>query len=96
MPTGQKSPERITRFYAFKLRAGKGLSRFALLVMRYRNLFLALIVLAVALLGYNIPKLSIATSLESSFKSHNQAIREYQEFRDLFGRDDKIVILIKS
>ncbi len=86
----------MTGPYAFKLRAGKGLSRVALLVMRYRNLFLALIVLAVGLLGYNIPKLSIATSLESSFKGHNQAIREYQEFRDLFGRDDKIVILISS
>ena len=65
-------------------------------VIRFRNLFLLLIVLGVGLLSYNIPKLSIATSLESSFKGHNQAIEEYQEFRELFGRDDKIVILINS
>ena len=64
--------------------------------MRCRNLVLLLIIIAVGLLSYNIPKLSIATSLESSFKGRNQVIRDYQEFRDMFGRDDKIVILINS
>jgi predicted RND superfamily exporter protein len=82
--------------FVFKAKAEKTLKRLGLTVMRFRNLFLLLIVLGIGLLSYNIPKLSIATSLESSFKGHNQAIQEYQEFRDLFGRDDKIFILISS
>jgi predicted RND superfamily exporter protein len=86
----------VNRAYEFKAKAGKSLGRFGITIIRFRNLFLALIVLGVGLLSYNIPKLTIATSLESSFKGHNQAIQDYQEFRDLFGRDDKIVILINS
>jgi predicted RND superfamily exporter protein len=93
--TNQKTPD-MNRPYEFKVKAGKSLSSLGITVIRFRNLFLALIVLGVGLLSYNIPKLSIATSLESSFKGHNKAIQEYQEFRDLFGRDDKIVILINS
>jgi predicted RND superfamily exporter protein len=93
--TNQKTPD-MNRPYEFKVKAGKSLSSLGITVIRFRNLFLALIVLGVGLLSYNIPKLSIATSLESSFKGHNQAIQEYQEFRDMFGRDDKIVILINS
>ena len=95
MSTNQKTPD-MNRPYEFKTKAGKSLGRFGITIIRFRNLFLALIVLGVGLLSYNIPTLSIATSLESSFKGHNQAIQEYQEFRDMFGRDDKIVILINS
>ena len=54
------------------------------------------LILAVGFLSVYIPRINIATSLESSFKGHNQAIQEYQKFRDMFGRDDKIVLLIKS
>jgi predicted RND superfamily exporter protein len=86
----------MKELFAFKAIAGKKLKRLSLAVMRRRNLFLVFIVLVVGALSYNIPKLSIATSLESSFKGHNKAIQEYQEFRDMFGRDDKIVILISS
>jgi predicted RND superfamily exporter protein len=86
----------LNRPFQFRAKAGKLLSSFGITVIRFRNLFLAIIVLGIGLLSYNIPKLSIATSLESSFRGHNQAIQEYQEFRDLFGRDDKIVILINS
>ena len=95
MSTDQKI-HKMNRPYGFKVKVGKSLGRYGITIIRFRNLFLALIVLGVGLLSYNIPKLTIATSLESSFKGHNQAIQDYQEFRDLFGRDDKIVILINS
>ncbi|KPK26263.1 MAG: hypothetical protein AMJ61_09550 [Desulfobacterales bacterium SG8_35_2] len=96
MRASHQPTEKVSGFAVFKARTGKWLGAFGLLVMRYRNLALLLVIVAVGLLSYNIPKLSIATSLESSFKGRNQAIREYQEFRDMFGRDDKIVILINS
>ncbi|MFC1845366.1 RND family transporter, partial [Thermodesulfobacteriota bacterium] len=96
MNTSQKSPDRMIRPFEFKEKAERTLGSFGIQVIRFRNLILLLIILGVGLLSYNIPKLSIATSLESSFKGHNQTIQDYQKFRDLFGRDDKIVILINS
>jgi predicted RND superfamily exporter protein len=94
--TSQKKPDTISRPFKFKAKAEKSLGLFGIQVIRFRNLILLCIILGVGVLSYNIPKLSIATSLESSFKGHNQAIQNYQAFRDLFGRDDKIVILINS
>jgi predicted RND superfamily exporter protein len=94
--TSRKPTEQASQFAFVKTHTGKWLGAFGLAVMRCRNLVLLLVIVAVGLLSYNIPKLSIATSLESSFKGRNKVIREYQEFRDLFGRDDKIVILINS
>ena len=96
MSTSQKKPDTISRPFKFKAKAEKSLGLFGIQVIRFRNLILLCIILGVGVLSYNIPKLSIATSLESSFKGHNQAIQNYQAFRDLFGRDDKIVILINS
>ncbi|KPK00029.1 MAG: hypothetical protein AMJ60_02970, partial [Desulfobacterales bacterium SG8_35] len=82
--------------FNFKKKAEKWLGSFGIQVIRFRNFILLLVILGVGLLSYYIPDLSIATSLESSFKEHNQAIKDYQKFRDHFGRDDKIVILINS
>jgi predicted RND superfamily exporter protein len=86
----------MNRPYQFKVKVEKSLGSLGIQVIRFRNLILLFIVLGVGLLSYYLPQLSIATSLESSFRGHNQAIQDYQEFRDLFGRDDKIVILINS
>ena len=96
MNKNQKTPDIKNRPYKFKVKAEKSLGAFGIQVLRFRNLVLLLIIIGVGLLSYNIPKLIIATSLESSFKGHNQAIQDYQKFRDIFGRDDKIYILINS
>ena len=85
-----------SRPLAFKKWVEKALGSFGIRVIRFRHLLLFLILLAVAGASIYIPRLNIATSLESSFRGHNQAIRDYQQFRDMFGRDDKIVLLIKS
>jgi len=94
--TRQKTPAKMKKPFNFKKKAEKWLGSFGIQVIRFRNFILLLVILGVGLLSYYIPDLSIATSLESSFKEHNQAIKDYQKFRDHFGRDDKIVILINS
>jgi len=86
----------VDRPFDFRQKVEKWLEAFGIQVIRFRYVLLFFIVLAVGFLSIYIPRINIATSLESSFKGHNQAIQEYQEFRDLFGRDDKIVLLIKS
>ena len=96
MSKRQRTPEKVARPFDFKQKVEKRLEAFGIQVIRFRYVLLFLIVLAVGFLSIYIPQINIATSLESSFKGHNQAIQDYQEFRDLFGRDDKIMILIKS
>jgi predicted RND superfamily exporter protein len=91
----QKTPEKVARPFDFRQKVERLLEAFGIQVIRFRYVLLFLIVLAVGFLSTYIPQINIATSLESSFKGHNQAIQDYQEFRDLFGRDDKIVLLIK-
>ncbi len=86
----------MARPFDFRQKVEKWLEAFGIQVIRFRYVLLFLIVLAVGFLSIYIPRINIATSLESSFKGHNQAIQDYQEFRDMFGRDDKIVLLIKS
>ncbi len=96
MSKRQKTPEKLARPFDFRQKVERLLEAFGIQVIRFRYVLLFLIVLAVGFLSTYIPQINIATSLESSFKGHNQAIQDYQEFRDLFGRDDKIVLLIKS
>ena len=86
----------MDRPFDFRQKVERLLEAFGIQVIRFRYVLLFLIVLAVGFLSTYIPRINIATSLESSFKGHNQAIQEYQKFRDMFGRDDKIVLLIKS
>ncbi|MEK6198109.1 MAG: MMPL family transporter [Desulfobacterales bacterium] len=91
-----RTPEKADQPFDYRRKVEKSLGSFGIQIIRFRYILLFLIVLAVGFLSIYIPKINIATSLESSFKGHNQAIQDYQKFRDLFGRDDKIVLLIKS
>ena len=98
MSKKQRTPEEeeVTPTFDFNQKAEKWLGSFGIQVIRFRYVLLFLIVLGVGFLSTYIPRINIATSLESSFKGQNRAIQDYQKFRDLFGRDDKIVLLIKS
>ena len=91
-----RTPEKADQPFDYRRKVEKSLGAFGNKIIRFRYILLFLIVLAVGFLSIYIPKINIATSLESSFKGHNQAIQDYQKFRNLFGRDDKIVLLIKS
>ncbi len=81
---------------SFTKRTQKGLQSLGLKVIRYRYVVLLLTLVCTGYLCQHLPDLNIATTLESSFKSRNTTIQDYQEFRDMFGRDDKIILLIKS
>ncbi len=77
-------------------RTQKVLQQVGLKIIRFRFVVLFFTIACTGLLCLNLSKLNIATTLESSFKRHNKTIEDYQEFRDMFGRDDKIILLIKS
>jgi len=80
----------------YKEKTEKWFNAFAIQVIRYRKVVMLVAVLVVGLLSLFVPRLSVVTTLESSFSSHNQAIRDYQKFRDRFGRDEQIILLVKS
>jgi predicted RND superfamily exporter protein len=82
--------------FDYKSRIEKGFQYLGLTVIRYRWAILLMTVVVVGLAGAQIPKLSIATSVESMFKKQDQRLTDYQRFRTHFGRDEEIVLLIST
>jgi predicted RND superfamily exporter protein len=82
--------------YDYKSKIEKGFQYLGISVIRYRWAILLLTVVVIGLAGTQLPKLSIATSVESMFTGHNQVLTDYQRFRSQFGRDEEIVLLISS
>ncbi|MGD9373927.1 MAG: hypothetical protein PVF14_21040, partial [Desulfobacterales bacterium] len=82
--------------YDYKSKIEKGFQYLGIRVIRHRWAILLMTVVVVGLAGTQLPKLSIATSVESMFTRHDQVLIDYQSFRSQFGRDEKIVLLISS
>jgi predicted RND superfamily exporter protein len=80
----------------YKSRIEKGFHYLGIRVIRYRWAILLMTVVVTGLAATQLPKLSIATSVESMFKRHDQILADYQRFRSQFGRDEEIVLLISS
>ena len=82
--------------YDYKRKIEKGFQNWGIKVIRYRWAILLVTVVVAGLAAAQLPKLSIATSVESMFRRHNQILTDYQQFRSQFGRDEEIVLLISS
>ncbi len=82
--------------YDYKRRIEKGFFYLGIRVIRYRLAILLATVLVAGLSATQIPKLSIATSVESLFTPQSQILSDYKKFRSQFGRDEEIVLLISS
>ena len=80
----------------YKSRIEKGFYHLGIRVIRYRLVILIMAVVAAALAATQLPKLSIASSVESMFARQDQVLSDYQQFRSQFGRDEEIVLLVSS
>jgi predicted RND superfamily exporter protein len=80
----------------YKSRIEKGFHYLGISVIRYRWAILLMTLVVAGLAIAQLSKLSIATSVESMFKQHDQILTDYQRFRSQFGRDEEIVLLISS
>ena len=78
----------------YKSRIEKGFQHLGIRVIRYRLAILLMTLVVAGLAVTQLPKLSIATSVESMFTQHDQALTDYQRFRSQFGRYEDIVLLI--
>ncbi len=80
----------------YKSKIDKGFQRWGVKVIRYRYAILLMTVVLAGLAAAQVPKLSIATSVENMFARNDQVLADYQQFRNQFGRDEEIVLLISS
>ncbi len=65
-------------------------------VIRFKYLFLLLILVPTFLIASQVRHLTIDTSNEGMLHPEDPILIAYNTFRDQFGRDDKLVIAIKS
>jgi predicted RND superfamily exporter protein len=82
--------------YDYKSKIEKGFQYLGIRVIRFRWAILLMTVVVIGLAAAQLPKLSIATSVESMFTRHDPSLTDYQRFRGQFGRDEEIVLLISS
>jgi predicted RND superfamily exporter protein len=80
----------------YKRKIEKGFQKLGINVIRYRWAILLMTVVVAGLAATQLPKLSIATSVESMFTQNDRTLTDYQQFRSQFGRDEDIVLLISS
>jgi predicted RND superfamily exporter protein len=80
----------------YKSKIEKGFHHLGISVIRNRWIILLMTLVVAGLAATQLPKLSIATSVESMFTQNDQVITDYQQFRNQFGRDEEIVLLISS
>jgi predicted RND superfamily exporter protein len=69
---------------------------FSNLVIKHRFKTLFLMLLIVVYIASNLPKITFDTSTEGFLYKDDPQIVMYDEFRNQFGRDEKIVIAIKT
>ena len=86
----------MTRIHDFKSKIERGFHYIGLGAIRFRCPILLLSVVVIALAASQLPKLSIATSVESMFTPDDPILTDYQRFRNQFGRDENIVLLISA
>lgn len=65
-------------------------------VFRHPYLIVLAIILLVAGFATQLPKVTFDTSTEGFLKKTNPALVTYNQFRDLFGRDERIVVTIAA
>ncbi len=86
----------MTRISDFKSRIEKGFHYIGIGAIRFRWVILLLSIFVIGLAASQLPKLSIATSVESMFTRDDPILTDYQRFRNQFGRDENIVLLVSA
>ncbi|MCW8837656.1 MAG: MMPL family transporter [Thiovulaceae bacterium] len=80
----------------WRISVEKKFENFSKLVIKHRFKTLFFILLIVVYIASNLPKIMFDTSTEGFLYKNDPQIVMYDEFRNQFGRDEKIVIAIKT
>ena len=80
----------------WRIRAEKRFEEFSDLITTHRFKTLFLMIVMVASLAINLPKITMDTSTEGFLFPDDPQILMYNDFRNQFGRDEKIIVAIKT
>ena len=80
----------------WRLRVEKKFEKFTYLIIKHRLKALFLTLLMVVGLASNLPKITVDTSTEGFLYKDDPQILMYNDFRNQFGRDEKIIVAIKT
>lgn len=80
----------------WRIRVEKKFEEFTYLVIKHRLKALFLTLLMVIGLASNLPKITFDTSTEGFLYKDDPQILMYNDFRNQFGRDEKIIVAIKT
>ena len=80
----------------WRLRVEKKFEKFAYFIINYRFIALLLTLILVFGLASNLPKITFDTSTEGFLYKDDPQILMYNDFRNQFGRDEKIIVAIKT
>ena len=75
-------------------RIEKWFEKFSLKIFRFRWATILILLVIVGVLASWVPKITFDTSNESFLHENSPTLKEYNAFRDQFGRDDLIIIAI--
>jgi hypothetical protein len=80
----------------WRLRVEKQFENFTYLIIKHRFKTLFLTLLMIFALASNLPKITFDTSTEGFLYKDDPQIIMYNDFRNQFGRDEKIIVAIKT
>lgn len=80
----------------WRLHVEKKFEEFSYFIIRHRFLTLLLVFSLIFGLASNLPKITFDTSTEGFLYKNNPQILMYNDFRNQFGRDEKIIVAIKT
>ena len=77
-------------------RVERGFEKFAYFIYRHRIKTVIIMLLLMGAVISQIPKITIDTSTEGFLHDNDPTLLAYNAFRDQFGRDEVVIIAIKS
>ena len=80
----------------WRLKVEKKFEDFSYTIIKHRFLALLFVITLVAGLASNLPKITFDTSTEGFLYKDDPQILMYNNFRNQFGRDEKIIVAIKT
>ena len=80
----------------WRLQVEKKFENFSYIVIKHRFKALLLTLMLVVGLASNLPKITLDTSTEGFLYKDDPQILMYNDFRNQFGRDEKIIVAIKT
>jgi len=80
----------------WRIRVEHGFELFTYTIIKHRFITLFLMLIFVLGLASNLPKITFDTSTEGFLYKDDPQILTYNDFRNQFGRDEKIIVAIKT